>query len=46
MGDVPDKSVEKINMPFLCSITFPKNCAIYEIMWKNMLDPNGPQMTI
>jgi hypothetical protein len=30
----------------LCSITFPKNCAVYETMWKNTAKPDRPQMTI
>jgi len=25
---------------------FPQNRAVYEIMWKNMLQPDRPQMTI
>jgi len=25
--------------------TFPKNCTIYKIMWKNMVEPQRPQMT-
>jgi hypothetical protein len=25
---------------------FPENHAFYEIMWKNMLEPDRPQMTI
>ena len=25
---------------------FPKNRAVYEVMWKNMVQPDRPQMTI
>jgi hypothetical protein len=25
---------------------FPESRAVYEIMWKNMLEPDRPQMTI
>jgi len=25
---------------------FLENCAVYEIMWKNMVQPDRPQMTI
>ena len=25
---------------------FSENCAIYEIMWKNILEPDRPQVTI
>ena len=28
------------------SITFFENRAVYEIMWKNMVQPGRPQMTI
>jgi hypothetical protein len=39
------KVVEKIKTHISCSITF-FNRAIYEIMWKNILEPDMPQMTI
>jgi len=39
------KVVEKIKI--LCYITFfPENRAIYEITWKNMVEPEKPRMTI
>jgi hypothetical protein len=25
---------------------FPENHAIYDIMWKNIVEPAGPQMTV
>jgi len=28
-----------------CSITPFLNCVVYEIMWKNTGEPDGPQMT-
>jgi hypothetical protein len=38
---------EKSNTHILCSITYyTKNCAIYEIMWKNIVEPNRRLMTI
>jgi len=40
------KIVEKIETKFLCSIIFFKNRAVYEIMWKNILQPDRPQVTI
>jgi hypothetical protein len=41
------KFVEKIKTHILCSVTFFfENRAIYEKMWKNILDPDRPQMTI
>jgi len=24
---------------------FAENCVVYEIMWKNMVQPDGPQVT-
>ena len=39
------KVVEKIKTPFVFS-NFVRNCAIYEIMSKNMVEPYRPQMTI
>jgi len=36
----------KINAYILCSITFFLNHVVYEIMWKNTVVPDSPQMTI
>jgi len=42
-----NKFVEKIKTHILCSITFIlKNHAIYEVMWKDIVEPDMPQMTI
>ena len=38
------KVVEKIKTRMLCSVTFPDNRAVYEIMSENMVE--GPQMGI
>ena len=39
--------VEKITIHVLNSITFsPDNCAVYEIMWKHVVQPDWPQVTI
>jgi len=39
--------VEKLETHILCSKRFfSENRAAYEIMWKNMLGPGRPQMTI
>jgi hypothetical protein len=38
--------LDKINNKPLCSTPFPENGAIYEIMWKYMVEPDMPQMTI
>jgi hypothetical protein len=41
------KVVEKINTLILFSITiFPKNHAVDEIMWKNIVEPDRPQTTV
>ena len=45
------KVVEKIKTHILCSIPFyifffPENRAVYEIMWKNLVQRDRPQMTI
>ena len=44
MRNVSDKICrDKIHI--LYSITFFENCAICEIMWKNIIQPDRPQMT-
>jgi len=41
------KVLDKIKTHMLCSITcFTENLAIYEIMWKNIIEPNRQHMTI
>ena len=43
------KVVEKIKTCILCSVTFFfffANRGIYEIMWKNIVESDRPQMTI
>jgi len=43
------KVVEKIKRHILCPVIyyyFFENPALYEIMWKNMIERGGPQMTI
>ena len=40
------KAAEIIETHILCSVTFLENCAVYEIMWKNIVQPGRPQMTI
>ena len=47
MENVPDKILEKIKTHILGSITYcTENRAIYEIMWKKIVDPNRYQRTI
>jgi len=46
MRNVSDKVVDKIEIFNLISNkVFPENCAFYEIMWKNMVDPNTKHTT-
>ena len=42
------KVVEEIKTHILCSTIFffLDNRAVYEIIWKNMVEPDRPQMTI
>jgi len=40
------KVVEKMKTRVLCSATFLKNYAIYEVMWKNMLETDRPEVTM
>ena len=43
-----EKVVDKIQTHILCSIThfFSENRAVYEIMWKNMVQRDRPQMAV
>ena len=41
------RAVNKMKTHVLCRLTFIfENRAVYEIMWKNMVQPDKPQMTI
>jgi len=40
------KVAEKINTHITCAVIFLKSHAIYEIMWKNIVEQGRPQMTI
>jgi hypothetical protein len=46
MKNISDKTVDKIKAHILCSMTFFENSAVYEIKWKNILQPDRPQVTI
>jgi hypothetical protein len=47
MRNVSEKVVEIIKADILCSIHFfSENRAVYALMWKNMVEPDRPQMTI
>jgi hypothetical protein len=40
------KNVEKIKTYLMFHNFFLKNHAFYEIMWKNIVEPDRPQMTV
>ena len=37
---------ENIKTYFLLNKNFPENRAVYEIMWKSIVEPDRPQMTV
>jgi hypothetical protein len=46
MRNASDKSCrEPQNTHFMFDNFFYGNCAVYTIMWKNMVEPGRPQMT-
>ena len=46
MRNVWDKSCRESQNTFMFSNSPPENRAVYEIMWKNIVEPDRPQMTI
>ena len=46
MRNVWDKDVEEIKTHFVFSNFFLENRAVYEIMWKNLVERGRPQMAI
>jgi len=44
--DFRQKLKEKIKTYFMSNNFFSKNHAVYEIMWKNMVEPDRPQVAI
>jgi len=45
MRNVTEKTLEKIKTHILCPISASENRVVYEIMWKNIVEPGRPQMT-
>jgi hypothetical protein len=42
--NMPDEFLKNIKTHILCSITFFfRKCTVYEIMWKNTINPAGPK---
>ena len=46
MSSVSDKSRRESHHTFYVPITFFENRAVYEIMWKNKVERDRPQMTV
>ena len=44
--NVSDKSCRKNSKHILCSIMFSPNIMPFEIMWKNMVEPDKPLMVM
>ena len=44
--NISEKIVDQMKTHFMFNNFFPQNCVLYEIMWKNMIDEDRPQMTI
>jgi hypothetical protein len=43
---VQTKSVEKINTVFFLQNSFSENPAVYDMMWKNMVEPHMSEMIV
>jgi len=46
MINVSDTTLDEIKTHVMFSSIFPENLALYEIMWKNIVQPYRPQMTV
>jgi len=46
MRNISDEFVEKIKTNILCSEMFSENRAVYELMWKIVVEADRPQLTI
>ena len=46
MGNAADKFVEKLKTDMMLCTKFFFNRVIYDIMWKNIVEPGRPQITI
>jgi len=45
VSNMSDKVLRTITAYILCSKTFSENLAVDEIIWKNRVEPERPQMT-
>jgi len=46
MRNVPDKIFQRNSTRFMFDNIFSENRALYEILWKNMVQSDRPQITI
>jgi hypothetical protein len=46
MRNVSDKSCRENQNTYFIFNKFSENHAVYEIMWKNMVEPDRPQITV
>jgi hypothetical protein len=46
MKNISDKSCTEIKTQILGLVTFFENSAVYETIWKNIVDRGKPQVTI
>jgi len=46
MRNVTEKVVERITTYILCSTFAFENLAVFESMWKNMVETDRPQLTV
>jgi hypothetical protein len=46
MRNISGTVAEKIKTRILYSICIFRKCAVYETMWKNMVEPDRPQISI
>jgi hypothetical protein len=46
MRNILDRIVETITSHFLSNFFFSEKPAVYEVIWKTIVEPDMPQMTI
>jgi hypothetical protein len=46
MRNISEKPCKRKRKHILCSVTFLENNAVYEIIWKNLVEAGRSQMTI
>jgi hypothetical protein len=46
MGNVSEKKSYRKSKHILCSNFFSENCAVYETMWRNVVEPEATEENI